>query len=146
MTLPPILSDNYFMNSAETNNPGNITLTDSAALKISELIAEEGSGNPTNLRVFIKGGGCSGFEYHFIFDENTNDKDARIKRTIKNNKTEEGGEGAGSTDVILLIDPISLEYLIGAEIDYKSDIKGEQFIIRNPIAKSTCGCGSSFSA
>lgn len=148
----------------ETNNPSNITLTDSAALKISELILEEGNGNPVNLRVFIKGGGCSGFEYHFIFDEKINEKDVLIKKIVKNkNKSkstnkekeennndceEEGGngDGDGSIEVTVLIDPLSLQYLIGAEIDYKSDITGEQFIIRNPLAKTTCGCGSSFSA
>lgn len=136
-----------------TNSNSNITLTDSAAIKISELIKEE-ENSKLNLRVFITGGGCSGFQYGFVFDENINSDDICVKKKIKNKNADRDGDeddeeweaGRGSTDVKLIVDPMSFQYLIGAEIDYKSDIKGEQFIIRNPMAKTTCGCGSSFSA
>jgi len=157
--------------SAELTDSNNMTLTDSAATKISELIKEE--DNPKlNLRVFISGGGCSGFQYGFVFDETINEDDICVKKKVRQNKADktteednirakkkgrrnkadkiaenddEGGAGTGS-EVKLIVDPMSFQYLIGAEIDYKSDIKGEQFIIRNPMAKTTCGCGSSFSA
>lgn len=106
----------------------SIAFTNSAAEKVADLIAEE--GNPgLKLRVFVQGGGCSGFQYGFTFDEIANDDDTTV---TKNN-------------VSLLIDPMSLQYLIGAEIDYKDDLAGSQFIIKNPNAQSTCGCGSSFS-
>ena len=105
-----------------------ILFTDSAAAKVADLIAEE--GNPDlKLRVFVQGGGCSGFQYGFTFDEIANEDDMVV---------EKGG-------VQLLIDSMSFQYLIGAEIDYKEDLTGSQFVIRNPGATSTCGCGSSFS-
>jgi len=106
-----------------------LVFTDSAAAKVSELI--EGEGNPNlKLRVFVTGGGCSGFQYGFTFDENEEDGDTSI---------ENGG-------VRLLVDPMSFQYLAGAEIDYREDLEGARFVIRNPNATTTCGCGSSFSA
>lgn len=105
-----------------------LIFTDNAAGKVRELIEEE--GNPAlKLRVFVTGGGCSGFQYGFTFDEATNDDDTLL---------EKGG-------VTLLIDPMSYQYLVGAEIDYTEGLEGSQFVIRNPNANSTCGCGSSFS-
>jgi iron-sulfur cluster insertion protein len=109
--------------------PEPLVFTDAAAAKVKQLIDEEGNSN-LKLRVFVQGGGCSGFQYGFTFDEEASDDDTRMER---------GG-------VTLLIDPMSLQYLTGAEIDYQSGIQGEQFVIKNPNATSTCGCGSSFSA
>ncbi|MGR8932185.1 MAG: iron-sulfur cluster insertion protein ErpA [Gammaproteobacteria bacterium] len=106
-----------------------IIFTDSAAAKVAGLIQEEGNDN-LKLRVYITGGGCSGFQYGFTFDEEVNEDDTRI---------ENGG-------VTVLIDSMSIQYLQGAEIDYKEDLNGAQFVIRNPNATTTCGCGSSFSA
>jgi len=106
----------------------NIRFTDNAASKVSELIAEE--NNPDlKLRVYVTGGGCSGFQYGFTFDEEVNEDDTQV---IKNGVT-------------VLVDSMSIQYLIGAEIDYKDDLSGAQFVIRNPNASTTCGCGSSFS-
>jgi iron-sulfur cluster insertion protein len=108
--------------------PPPIVFTDAAALKVHELIQEE--DNPDlMLRVFISGGGCSGFQYGFTFDE----------------KTEDGDSSVENQGVTLVVDPMSVQYLMGAEIDYKEDLQGAQFIIRNPNAATTCGCGSSFS-
>jgi len=105
-----------------------LVFTNSAAEKVKQLIEEE--GNPTlKLRVFISGGGCSGFQYGFTFDESINDDDM---------VTEKNG-------VQLLVDSMSFQYLVGAEIDYQENIQGAQFVIKNPGASSTCGCGSSFS-
>ena len=115
-----------------------VTITENAANKVWELIQEEGN-LALKLRVFITGGGCSGFQYGFTFDEALNEDDTVVNKTVS-------GPAAGSETVQLLIDPMSLTYLMGAEIDYKSDLSGEQFIIRNPNAKTTCGCGSSFAA
>lgn len=106
-----------------------IIFTDNAATKVGELIAEEGNDN-LKLRVYVSGGGCSGFQYGFTFDEEVNEDDTCV---------EKGG-------VTVLIDPMSIQYLAGAEIDYKEDVNGAQFVIRNPNATTTCGCGSSFSA
>ncbi len=105
-----------------------IIFTDSAAEKVGSLISEEGNDN-LKLRVYISGGGCSGFQYGFTFDEEVNDDDTQIAN---------GG-------VTVLIDSMSIQYLNGAEIDYKEDVSGAQFVIRNPNASTTCGCGSSFS-
>jgi len=117
------------MNAAVPEMPSALVFTDSAAKKVKELIAEE--QNPgLMLRVFVSGGGCSGFQYGFTFEENAADDDTRI--------TKEG--------VTMLIDPLSFQYLAGAEIDYQEGLNGAQFVIKNPNAKSTCGCGSSFSA
>jgi len=121
-----------------------INFTDDAAAKVAALIREE--KNPAlKLRVFITGGGCSGFQYGFTFDEETNTEDQVILKEVLDDD-EDGDGGKGTTTVQLLVDPMSLQYLVGAEIDYKKDISGEQFVIRNPNAKTTCGCGSSFSA
>jgi iron-sulfur cluster insertion protein len=109
--------------------PLPIVFTDSAAQKVAQLIEEE--GNPDlKLRVFVQGGGCSGFQYGFTFDEIVNDDDTTMEKN----------------GVQLLIDSMSYQYLVGAEIDYKDDLEGAQFVIKNPNATSTCGCGSSFSA
>ena len=114
--------------TAENAMPDPLVFTDAAAAKVKNLIEEEKNPN-LKLRVFITGGGCSGFQYGFTFDEAINDGDTQV-------------ENAG---VMLLIDPMSFQYLAGAEIDYKEDLQGSQFIIRNPNAATTCGCGSSFS-
>ena len=106
-----------------------ITVTDSAADKVRDLVNEE--GNPDlKLRVFVQGGGCSGFQYGFTFDEVINDDDTQMTKN----------------GVTLLIDAMSYQYLVGAEIDYQESLQGAQFVIKNPNATSTCGCGSSFSA
>ena len=108
--------------------PAALVFSESASLKVKELIDEE--GNPElKLRVFVQGGGCSGFQYGFTFDEVTNEDDTAM---VKNGVT-------------LLIDSMSYQYLVGAEIDYKDDLEGAQFVIKNPNATTTCGCGSSFS-
>lgn len=104
-----------------------------AAAKVWELIQEEGNTN-LKLRVYVTGGGCSGFQYGFSFDEAVLADDTVVIREIGRDQA-----------VSLLIDPLSLQYLQGAEIDYQDDLEGERFIIRNPNAKTTCGCGSSFS-
>jgi len=114
--------------NAVTEMPSPFIFTDSAASKVKELIEEE--GNPElKLRVFVTGGGCSGFQYGFTFDETTADDDTVF---VKNGVT-------------LLVDPMSYQYLAGAEIDYSEGLEGSQFVIKNPNAASTCGCGSSFS-
>jgi iron-sulfur cluster insertion protein len=112
--------------SAEMPSP--LLFTDSAAAKVKELIDEEGNAD-LKLRVFVQGGGCSGFQYGFTFDEAVNEDDMQL---VKNGVT-------------LLIDAVSLQYLTGAEIDYKEGLEGAQFVIKNPNATTTCGCGSSFS-
>lgn len=117
------------MNAVTEQMPEPLVFTDSAANKVKQLIEEE--GNPElKLRVFVTGGGCSGFQYGFTFDEDVADDDTTMQK-------------AGVT---LLIDPMSLQYLAGAEIDYQENLEGAQFVIKNPNATSTCGCGSSFSA
>jgi len=114
--------------NAVTEMPAPIVFTESAADKVAQLIEEE--GNPElKLRVFVQGGGCSGFQYGFTFDEVVNEDDTTMTRN----------------GVQLLIDSMSYQYLVGAEIDYKDDLEGAQFVIKNPTASSTCGCGSSFS-
>jgi iron-sulfur cluster insertion protein len=105
-----------------------LLFTDSAANKVKNLIEEEGNDN-LKLRVFVTGGGCSGFQYGFTFDESINEGDTAVEKN----------------GVTLLIDPMSYQYMVGAEIDYKEDLEGAQFVIRNPNATTTCGCGSSFS-
>ena len=115
-------------NQIPTTPPVPMVFSDAAATKVSELLREEDNPN-LKLRVFISGGGCSGFQYGFTFDENIEDGDTRIDK---------GG-------VTLLVDPMSVQYLMGAEIDYREDLEGAQFVIRNPNATTTCGCGSSFS-
>ena len=110
------------------NIPAPLVFTDNAAKKVKELIEEEGSPD-LKLRVFVSGGGCSGFQYGFTFEEEVNDDDTQVQKDT----------------VTLLIDPMSLQYLMGAEIDYQDSLQGSQFVIRNPQATTTCGCGSSFS-
>lgn len=111
-----------------------LVFTENAAAKVWELIQED--GNPDlKLRVYVTGGGCSGFQYGFSFDQIVQEDDTVVTRIL---------ETADAPTVQLVVDPLSLQYLNGAEIDYKEDIEGEQFIIRNPNAKTTCGCGSSF--
>ena len=123
----------------------SLIFTESAAKKVFELIQEEENFN-LKLRVYVTGGGCSGFQYGFTFDETINSDDTVVTKTIVLEKEEDdSGEGGGHA-VQLLVDPMSFQYLAGATIDYKEDIEGAQFIIRNPNAKTTCGCGSSFSA
>ena len=112
--------------SNEINTP--MQFTNNAAVKVKQLIEEEGN-NDLNLRVFISGGGCSGFQYGFTFDESISEDDTVIEKQ----------------GVKLLIDPMSFQYLIGAEIDYQENLEGARFVIKNPGANSTCGCGSSFS-
>ncbi len=116
------------MNRAEETIPVPLLFTDSAAVKVRELIDEENNA-ALMLRVYIQGGGCSGFQYGFTFDEHIQEGD-----TIVENQ-----------GVKLLIDPMSFQYLAGAEIDYIEGLEGAQFVIRNPNAVTTCGCGSSFS-
>ena len=112
--------------SADDMSPLNFT--DAAAAKVKTLIEEENNEN-LKLRVFVSGGGCSGFQYGFTFDENLTEGDT----SVVNN------------GVTLLIDPMSFQYLVGADIDYSEGLEGAQFVIRNPNATTTCGCGSSFS-
>jgi iron-sulfur cluster insertion protein len=113
--------------NAELTPPG-IVFTDAAARKVQELILEE--RNPDlKLRVYISGGGCSGFQYGFSFDEERGEDDIAVE----------------NDGVTLLVDPLSFQYLMGAEVDYTESLQGAQFVIRNPNAATTCGCGSSFS-
>ncbi len=116
------------MSVVENEIPSPLIFTQAAASKVKDLIDEEENDN-LKLRVFISGGGCSGFQYGFTFDENITEGDTVVEK-----------EG-----VKLLIDPMSYQYLVGAEIDYTEGLEGAQFVIRNPNAQSTCGCGSSFS-
>jgi iron-sulfur cluster insertion protein len=104
-----------------------LIFTERAADKVKQLIAEE--DNPDlMLRVYITGGGCSGFQYGFTFEESANDDDMRVQKN----------------DVTLIVDPMSFQYLMGAEIDFQDDLQGARFVIKNPNASTTCGCGSSF--
>ena len=112
----------------QTATGPSLVFTNAAALKVSDLIAQE-QNDALMLRVFISGGGCSGFQYGFTFDEEIQEGDLEIE----------------NQGVKLIVDPMSIQYLMGAEIDYKEDLQGAQFIIRNPNAQTTCGCGSSFS-
>ncbi len=117
------------MSAAEQiQTPDPLTFTDSAAMKVKQLIDEEGN-DALMLRVFIQGGGCSGFQYGFTFDENLQEGDTVIEKQ----------------GVKLLIDALSMQYMMNAEIDYTEGLEGSQFVIRNPNAVTTCGCGSSFS-
>jgi len=116
------------MNETATATSTEVTFSDAAANKVKRLIAEENNPN-LKLRIYISGGGCSGFQYGFQFDENVGEGDV----TVVNG------------DVVLVIDPMSYQYLAGAEVDYTEGLEGSQFIVRNPNATTTCGCGSSFS-
>jgi iron-sulfur cluster insertion protein len=112
----------------ESYAPSPIVFTDAAANKVKEIITDEGNA-ALKLRVSVSGGGCSGFQYGFSFDENSAEDDAVLEKC----------------GVTLLIDPMSFQYLMGAEIDYKESLEGARFVINNPNAVSTCGCGESFS-
>jgi len=114
------------MSDIQTNS--NIQFSDNAASKVKQLIADEGN-EQLKLRVFVTGGGCSGFQYGFSFDENTQDGDMSIE----------------NSGVTMVVDPMSYQYLIGATVDYKEGLEGSMFVIDNPNATTTCGCGSSFS-
>ena len=115
--------------SATIEMPTPINFSDNAVKKVKELIEEEGTPG-LKLRVFVSGGGCSGMQYGFTFEESINEDDTKVEKD----------------NVMLLIDPMSLQYLTGAEIDYQDNVQGSQFVIKNPNATTTCGCGSSFSA
>jgi len=117
------------MTVAEVDQESPLVFTSAAASKVSALIQEEGNDG-LMLRVYVQGGGCSGFQYGFTFDENETEGDTRVVKD----------------GVTLLIDPMSMQYLMGAEVDYTEGLQGSQFVIRNPNASTTCGCGSSFSA
>ncbi len=112
----------------DENLPPLLEFSENAARKVKSLIEEEKNPN-LKLRVFITGGGCSGFQYGFTFDETINEGDTQVEKD----------------GVTLLVDPMSIQYLTGAEIDYSEGLEGAQFVIRNPNATTTCGCGSSFS-
>lgn len=116
------------MSVAETFNPSSINLTARAVKKVQELVAEEES-HALKLRVFITGGGCSGFQYGFSFDELAAEDDTAIE----------------SDGVTLLVDPMSFQYLTGSEVDYTEGLEGSRFVVNNPNAATTCGCGASFS-
>lgn len=116
------------METENTISDSPLIFSEAAASKVKDLIKEEGNDN-LMLRVFVSGGGCSGFQYGFTFDEELQDGDTVVEN-----------EG-----VKLLVDPMSFQYLSGAEIDYSEGMQGAQFVIRNPNASTTCGCGSSFS-
>jgi len=117
------------MTTAELAIPTPINFTDNAVKKVKDLILEEGTPE-LKLRVYVSGGGCSGMQYGFTFEESVNEDDTKVEKD----------------NVMLLIDPMSLQYLTGAEIDYQDNVQGSQFVIKNPNATTTCGCGSSFSA
>ena len=119
---------NIILRNNTMSDESPIIFTDSCCTKVADLIAEE--NNPDlKLRVFVNGGGCSGFQYGFTFDEIKNDDDFEIEKN----------------GLVFLVDPMSYQYLVGAEIDYTESLQGSQFVIRNPNAETTCGCGSSFS-
>jgi len=118
------------MNTVEVGTASEelLVVTQNAADKVKALIEEEGN-DALKLRVFVTGGGCSGFQYGFSFDEKVNDGDTAIEKD----------------GVLFLVDPMSYQYLVGAELDYQEGLMGAQFMINNPNASTTCGCGSSFS-
>ena len=126
----PRLGYDQGMEIAERPTDVVLDLTPLAAEKVKELMASEPDAESLVLRVAIQGGGCSGFQYGFEFDEQQAEDDLAMTRD----------------GVTLLVDPLSLQYLMGAEVDYRESLQGAQFVIRNPNAKTTCGCGSSFSA
>ncbi len=134
------------MSAPVIRTPEIINFTEAAAQKVGSLIVEE-ENLDLKLRAFITGGGCSGFQYGFTFDEKVDADDTIVKKTVQmaNEEDEEGREGGG-IEVTLVVDPMSIQYLAGSKIDYKEDLEGARFIIeQNPNAKTTCGCGQSFS-
>lgn len=114
--------------SATAQSMSPISFSDNAASKVRDLIDEEGNPN-LQLRIYVSGGGCSGFQYGFAFEESAGEADIVVEKL----------------GVRVLIDPVSLQYLAGAEVDFQDGLDGSRFVIKNPNAKSTCGCGSSFS-
>ena len=122
------MSESSQVDLTSYENSDLLVFTDAAASKVKDLIEEE-RNDALKLRVFVSGGGCSGFQYGFTFDEKIQDGDTKVEKN----------------GVTLLVDPMSFQYLTGAEIDYKEDLDGSQFVIKNPNATTTCGCGSSFS-
>lgn len=116
------------MSAVQTFDASPLILTDSAANKVNSLIAEE-ENSSLKLRVFVTGGGCSGFQYGFSFDEEVNDDDTVVTHN-----------GAS-----LLVDPLSYQYLVGSRVDYVEGLEGSRFVVENPLATTTCGCGMSFS-
>ena len=122
------MSESSQVDLTNHENSDLLVFTDAAASKVKDLIEEE-RNDALKLRVFVSGGGCSGFQYGFTFDEKIQDGDTKVEKN----------------GVTLLVDPMSFQYLTGAEIDYKEDLEGAQFVIKNPNATTTCGCGSSFS-
>ena len=116
------------MSIVQTAEPTILSFTDNAADKVHSLISEEGNDN-LNLRVFVTGGGCSGFQYGFSFEEDVQEDDTVI-------------ENKGAR---LLVDPLSYQYLVGAKVDYLEGLEGSRFVVDNPMASTTCGCGASFS-
>ena len=122
------MSESSQVDLTKYENSDLLVFTDAAASKVKDLIEEE-RNDALKLRVFVSGGGCSGFQYGFTFDEKIQDGDTKVEKN----------------GVTLLVDPMSFQYLTGAEIDYKEDLEGSQFVIKNPNATTTCGCGSSFS-
>jgi len=116
------------MSTADTESEAPLVFTAAAAAKVAELVAEQDNPN-LKLRVYIEGGGCSGMQYGFSFDENEGEDDAKVV----------------TDGIMLLIDPMSIQYLMGAQVDYVDNLQGSQFVITNPNAATTCGCGSSFS-
>ena len=116
------------MSGVQTVEPSIMSFTDDAAIRVQSLISEEGNDN-LKLRVFVTGGGCSGFQYGFAFEEGVNEDDTVI-------------ENKGAR---LLVDPLSYQYLAGSKIDYVEGLEGSRFVVENPMATTTCGCGASFS-
>lgn len=116
------------MSAVQEYDDSPLTFTQAAAAKVKRLIEEE-ENDSLKLRVFVTGGGCSGFSYGFTFDEEMAEDDTAVEKD----------------GVTLLVDPMSFQYLAGAEVDYKEGLQGSQFVIKNPNATTTCGCGSSFS-
>ena len=122
------MSESTQVDLTNYDNADLLVFTEAAANKVKNLIEEE-KNDSLKLRLCVSGGGCSGFQYGFTFDENIQDGDTQVEKN----------------GVTLLVDPMSFQYLTGAEIDYKEDLEGSQFVIKNPNATTTCGCGSSFS-
>ena len=116
------------MSTIENTSSQPILFTDQAALRVEELVEEE-NNKELKLRVYVTGGGCSGFQYGFTFDDKISDDDTLIKNGNAN----------------LLVDSLSYQYIIGSEIDYEQGLQGSRFFVKNPNAKATCGCGASFS-
>lgn len=126
----------------------NIIFTEDAARKVYHLMSEEDNLD-LKLRVYVNGGGCSGFQYGFTFDESIEEDDTQVCTRVsvadsRNNNDDNVSSNSNEFDVTLLIDAISYPYLKGATIDYREDVQGAQFVIKNPNAKTTCGCGASF--